>query len=143
MSIKEEMTGLMNAVRNISGTNSPLNIEEATNKLKNIGLFETRIVSGTVTDVKNNGIAGIPIKAPSVEGYAFLFWLNSSSVGQVTDSYIESPTNSSTNIWSNDCFKGEEFQSVAVYVKNAFSELGGVIRRLLKTTITAQLEVVA
>lgn len=62
------------------------------------------------------------IEAPSVEGYKFVFWLNSSTVGFVEPNYIDNPTNSTAGIWvptDTTPYKGYNFvvSAIAVYIK--------------------------
>lgn len=59
------------------------------------GLFHTERVDKTV----KAQTSCYPIVAPTVEGYQFVFWLSPSTTGWVGSTYIDVPTNSSSNIW--------------------------------------------
>lgn len=68
------------------------------------------------------------IAAPTVEGYTFIFWLNSATTGWVGSTYIDIPTNSSSNIWvaypngSDLDANANGYNTVtafAVYIKNS------------------------
>lgn len=69
-----------------------------------------------------------PVKAPAVEGYQFAFWLSPSTIGWTGATYIETPTDSSTNIWitspsadgvSAFVKSGNYVSATAVYIKNS------------------------
>lgn len=41
----------------------------------------------------------IPIQAPEVAGYTFVFWVSSATLGSVRPSYVEGPNVPSTKVW--------------------------------------------
>lgn len=41
----------------------------------------------------------IPIQAPNVPGYTFVFWLSSATLGSVRPTYVEGPNQASTKVW--------------------------------------------
>lgn len=122
MSLNSEMKAHMDAVRKVTGVSGLLNLASSTDSLNNINLFKFKTVGG---ELPADGISHIAIEAPDIDGYTFVFWLNSASVGNVNSSYVETPTAKSTNIWATGG-KNEWFQSTAVYVKSGFvSATGG------------------
>ena len=67
----------------------------------------------------------IPIQAPDVPGYTFVFWVSSATLGSVRPTYVEGPNQSSTRVWIYFA-PGEDATSIdpvkigleAVYVKS-------------------------
>lgn len=67
----------------------------------------------------------IPIQAPDVPGYTFLFWLSPATIGSIRPIYVEGPNQSSTRVWIYYA-PGEDVASIgpvkialeAVYVKS-------------------------
>lgn len=41
----------------------------------------------------------IPIQAPEVAGYTFVFWVSSATLGSIRPTYVEGPNQSSTKVW--------------------------------------------
>lgn len=85
--------------------------------------------SEKVTVNLKNNTAPHPINAPSVEGYTFAFWLSPKTAGKVLPTYLDDPTNPSTNIFlcnpdNVDVETGDQYyphpyaEAVAIYVKN-------------------------
>lgn len=116
MSLSEEMKSHMDAVRKVTGVSGLLDLASSTDSLNNINLFKFKNVGGYLPA---EGISHIAIEAPDIDGYTFVFWLNSASVGRVNSSYVEKPNYKSTNIWATGKYN-EWFQSTAVYVKSGF-----------------------
>lgn len=82
----------------------------------------------TVSSVLQAQTINYPITAPTVDGYTFAFWLNSSTTGWIGSTYIELPTNQSTNIWvayptgdglSPFANGANILSATAVYIKNS------------------------
>lgn len=122
MSLNSEMKAHMDAVRKVTGVSGLLNLASSTDSLNDLNLFKFKVVGG---ELPYEGITNVAIKAPDIDGYTFVFWLNSVSVGNVNNSYVENPIAKSTNIWATGGYK-EWFQSTAVYVKSGFvSATGG------------------
>lgn len=67
----------------------------------------------------------IPIQAPDVPGYTFVFWVSSATIGSIRPTYVEGPNQSSTKVWIYYA-PGEDATSIApvkigleaVYVKS-------------------------
>lgn len=85
--------------------------------------------SEKVTVNLKNNTASYPINAPSVEGYTFAFWLSPKTAGKILPTYLNDPTNPSTNIFlcnpdNVDVETGDQYfphphaEAVAIYVKN-------------------------
>lgn len=140
MNASEALKNNMDAVRGVTGVSGLLNMAMATNALNDIDLFRFKAVGGIFP--MDGEIGKIPIEAPVIEGYAFVFWLNAASVGFVANSYVDNPNESKANIWTR-APKGSYFQAVAVYVKSAFMKLGGVIKPVLMGFVAPRLEVAA
>ena len=122
MSLNSEMKAHMDAVRKVTGVSGLLNLASSTDSLNDLNLFKFEVVGGKLPI---EGTANVAIKAPDIDGYTFVFWLNSASIGHVNSSYVENPIAKSTNIWATGGYK-EWFQSTAVYVKSGFvSATGG------------------
>ena len=122
MSLNSEMKAHMDAVRKVTGVSGLLNLASSTDSLNDLNLFKFEVVGGKLPF---EGTANVAIKAPDIDGYTFVFWLNSVSIGHVNNSYVENPIAKSTNIWATGGYK-EWFQSTAVYVKSGFvSATGG------------------
>lgn len=121
MSLNSEMKAHMDAVRKVTGVSGLLNLASSTDSLNDLNLFKFNVVGGRLPF---EGTTNIAIKAPDIDGYTFVFWLNSVSVGNVNSSYVENPIANSTNIWANGS-KNEWFQSTAVYVKSGFVDATG------------------
>ena len=122
MSLNSEMKAHMDAVRKVTGVSGLLNLASSTDSLNDLNLFKFKVVGGKLPF---EGTTNVVIKAPDIDGYTFVFWLNSVSVGHVNNSYVENPIAKSTNIWATGSYK-EWFQSTAVYVKSGFvSATGG------------------
>lgn len=121
MSLNSEMKAHMDAVRKVTGVSGLLNLASSTDSLNDLNLFRFKTVGGILP---SEGIDHVAIEAPDIDGYTFVFWLNSASVGNVNSSYVETPTAKSTNIWANGS-KNEWFQSTAVYVKSGFVDATG------------------
>lgn len=122
MSVSEEMKSHMDAVRKVTGVSGLLDLASSTDSLNDLNLFKFKTVGG---ELPADGVSHVAIKAPDIDGYTFVFWLNSNSVGNVSSSYVETPTAKSTNIWATGV-NNEWFQSTAVYVKSGFvSATGG------------------
>lgn len=77
-----------------------------------------RTVSGSITRANASRSS---ITAPAVTGYDFLCWLQVTSSGWIGNIYIESPLNSTSNIWSanygmSDTATGN-VSAVAMYIE--------------------------
>ena len=127
MSVSEEMKSHMDAVRKVTGVSGLLDLASSTDSLNDLNLFKFMTVGG---ELPADGVSHVAIKAPDIDGYTFVFWLNSNSVGNVSSSYVETPIAKSTNIWAIGSYK-EWFQSTAVYVKSGFVGATGGSKEVL------------
>lgn len=86
------------------------------------GLFHFETVTGTnkPESLIQNEKAQIPIKAPDVPGYTFMFWLAPSTRGSATPSYIEYANTATANVWLVNPILTEAITivTVAVYVNS-------------------------
>lgn len=88
------------------------------------GLFQFKQVTSLIT-AKNTGYS---IEAPTVDGYQFVFWLSSSTIGWMGTTYVEEPTSQNTKIWvtypASDSIStfangSNVVSAYAVYIKNS------------------------
>lgn len=129
MSLNSEMKAHMDVVRKVTGVSGLLNLASSTDSLNDLNLFKFKTVGGKLPA---DGTSHVAIEAPDIDGYTFVFWLNSASIGAVNSSYVETPTDKSTNIWATGS-NNEWFQSTAVYVKSGFVDAtGGAVNASLK-----------
>lgn len=83
------------------------------------GLFHLENVTQLITKGDNQKM---PIEAPSVEGYKFVFWLSPATVGFSGPCYLENSTAPTTAIWvpaDTTSYEGTNnaVSATAVYIK--------------------------
>ena len=69
--------------------------------VKSLFHFENVIGTSNPESLEPNDKISIPIKAPDVPGYTFMFWLTPSSRGSVVTSYIEYAHSTPAKVWLN------------------------------------------
>lgn len=124
MSLNDEMTGLMNVVRDVSGTTGKLGVEDATAALSKLNLFHFETVYG----VFRSGAMEESLTAPEVSGYTLLCWINAATDGQILPIYIQNSTENVGQFW---CYQpgtvnGDvHFHAIAVYIRSGFANVAG------------------
>ena len=89
--------------------------------VKDLFHFETIAGQTDPTLASTSDRNSVAIVAPVVPGYSFVFWLNSSTVGEARASYVQSATNPQTNVWVVPIAgvnTSTEIRTVAVYVNS-------------------------
>lgn len=88
--------------------------------VKGLFHFETISANNNPTGTDPNDKLKIPITAPTVPGYNFVFWLTPSSRGSITSGYVEYADTNPASIWLNnpDNTVPTSMVVVAVYVNS-------------------------
>lgn len=124
MSLNDTMAGLMNTVRNVSGTTGKLGIEDATAALSKLNLFHFETVYG----VFSSGAAVESLTAPEAPGYTLLCWINAATDGQIMPIYIQNSTENVAQFWcyQRGTVNGDvHFHAIAVYIQSGFANVAG------------------
>ena len=152
MSFSEKMTGLMNAVRSLGNSDAKMSVDDAISVLK---AFKMLIGDPVTVDLSGHAVDTNTISHSSI---IFEASIDNHNVGlEDAVNMYHLPTNkkwwylitlyatsaNALQLAIDDSATHMYMRSKVASVWNSWTKVGGVIRRLLKTTITAQMEVVA
>lgn len=107
----------LGTIGNMFSVHKALHFEQVGN---NANTAASQITNPAATNVD----CSYPIEAPSVPGYSFACWVNSTTNGFISSSYIASPLSSSATVWLHNAPVGPikssstSVTAVAMYVKN-------------------------